>query len=72
MNSTHADINAKIALLFTHAQSHTHTLAFITLAGKKRGERRVELNVQLDREKLCAPKKKMLLHTSMQFFIHFY
>lgn len=32
---------SKIALRFTHAQSHTHTLSFITLTWKKRGERRV-------------------------------
>lgn len=38
MNSTRG---SEIALLFTHAQSHTHTLSFITLAGKERGERRV-------------------------------
>lgn len=60
---THAR-TAKIALLFTHAESHTHTLAFITLAGRKRGERDDSYvqKLVLDYYYYDSSARQMLLH----------
>lgn len=68
---------SEIALLFTHAQSHTHTLSFITLAGKK--ERRetslTKRTAVCTGEKHCArmiilqPEK---CYITMHSFIQFY